>query len=116
MLDAGGGGGYGGTNWSSASVMDMWLAVGNQETTPHWESLTGWRKSYELTQQHMTAVKNYRENLATAWPPEKSAASAAYIRRLDDLIEHLQHTYDAAVANYGAFSSATLAPDCVFLF
>jgi hypothetical protein len=109
MLDAGGGGGYGGTNWSSASVIDMWLAVGNQETTPHWELLTGWRKSYELTQQHMAAVKNYRENLATAWPPEKSAASAAYIERLDGLIEHLQHTYDAAVANYGAFSSATLA-------
>lgn len=109
MIDAGGGGGYGGTNWSSVSVIDMWLAVGNQETTPHWELLTGWRKSYELTQQHMAVVKNYRENLATAWPPEKSAASAAYIERLDDLIAHLQRTYDAAVANYGAFSSATLA-------
>lgn len=109
MLDAGGGGGYGGTNWSAASVIDMWLAVGNQETTPHWELLAGWRKSYELTQQHMAAVKNYRENLAAAWPPEKSAASAAYIERLDNLIEHLQHTYDAAVANYGAFSSATSA-------
>lgn len=109
MLDAGGGGGYGGTNWSSASVMDMWLAVGNQETTPHWQLLSGWRKSYELTLQHMAAVKNYRENLATAWPPDKSPASSAYLGRLDKLIEHLQHTYDAAVANYGAFSNATLA-------
>jgi hypothetical protein len=109
MLDAGGGGGYAGTNWSSMSVIDMWLAVGNQETTPHWDLLTGWRRSFELTLQHMAQVKGYRENLAAAWPPERSPASAAYIARLDELIAHLQGTYDAAVANHSAFSSATLA-------
>jgi hypothetical protein len=109
MLDAGGGGGYGGTNWSTMSVIDMWLAISNQETTPHWQLLTGWRKSYELTLQHMSQVRNYRENLAAAWPPEKSPAAAAYLARLDELIAHLQGTYDAAVANYTAFSNATLA-------
>jgi hypothetical protein len=109
MLDAGGGGGYGGTNWSAASVTDMWLAVANQDTTPHWQLLSGWRKSYELTLQHMAQVKNYRENLATAWPPEKSPAAAAYIARLDVLIDYLQQTYDAAVANHSAFSNATSA-------
>lgn len=108
MLD-GGGSGYGGTRWAGMSVTDMWLAIGNQETTRHWELLTGWRKSYELTLQHMTAVKNYRENLAAAWPPEKSPAAAAYVAQLDTLIANLQHTYDAAVANYSAFSGATLA-------
>ena len=109
MLDAGGGGGYGGTSWANVTVLDMWLAIGNQETTPHWKLLNGWQKSYELTLQHMSQVKSYRENLATAWPPEKSPASAAYLQRLDDLIAHLQQTYDAAVANHSAFSSATLA-------
>ena len=83
--------------------------VSNQQTDNHWTLLTGWRKSYELTLQHMTAVRSYRENLATAWPPEKSPAAAAYLQRLDNLIDHLQQTYDAAVANYDAFSSATLA-------
>ena len=39
----------------------------------------------------------------------KSPASAAYLERLDDLIKHLQNTYDAAVANYSAFNSATSA-------
>jgi hypothetical protein len=109
MLDAGGGGGYAGTNWSATSVIDIWLAISNQDTTPHWQLLSGWRKSYELTLQHMAQVKNYRENLATAWPPEKSPAAAAYLARLDILIEHLQQTYDAAVANYQAFSTATSA-------
>jgi hypothetical protein len=109
MLDGGGGGGYGGTSWAGMSVTDMWLAIGNQETSKHWQLLTGWRKSYELTQQHMAAVKRYRENLAAAWPPEKSPAAAAYVAQLDTLLANLQQTYDAAVANYTAFSGATLA-------
>ncbi len=100
---------YGGTNWAGMSVPDMWLAIGNQETTRHWELLTGWKKSYELTLQHMAAVKRYRENLAAAWPPEKSPAAAAYVAQLDRLITNLQQTYDAAVANYTAFSGATSA-------
>ncbi len=109
MAELGGGGTYGGSRWNGVSMIDMWLAVSNQETEPHWQLLTGWRKSYELTLQHMMTVKGYRENLAAAWPPEKSPASAAYIQRLDELIANLQQTYDAAVANHSAFSSATLA-------
>ena len=111
MLDPGGGSGNGGTNWYGRSVPDMWTAMANQQTDNHWTLLTGWRKSYELTLQHMSAVRNYRENLAAAWPPDKSAASAAYLQRLDDLLANLQQTYDAAVANYSTFSTATLALD-----
>jgi len=109
MLDAGSDGGYSGTNWYGMSMIDIWMTVQNQDTTPHWELLAGWRKSYELTLQHMSAVKSYRDNLASAWPPEKSQAAEAYVGRLNQLIDHLQQTYDAAVANHGAFSSATLA-------
>ena len=109
MLIADGGGGYGGTDWSAKDVVAMWQALENQDTTPHWQLVSGWRKSYELTLQHMSQVKSYRENLAAAWPPEKSPAAAAYLARLDQLIESLQATYDAAVANYGAFSGATSA-------
>jgi hypothetical protein len=87
----------------------MWLAMSNQQTDNHWTLLSGWRKSYELTLQHMSAVRSYRENLAAAWPPQKSPAAQAYLDRLDVLLEHLQQTYDAAVANHSAFSSATLA-------
>lgn len=109
MLIEDGGGGYGGTDWSAMDVVAMWQAIENQDTNPHWQMLSGWRKSYELTLQHLAQVKNYRDNLATAWPPGKSPASAAYLTRLDQLIESLQATYDAAVANYGAFSGATAA-------
>lgn len=110
MLDSGGGsGGHGGTNWANMSMIDMWMTLQNQDTTPHWQLVDGWRKSYELTLQHMSAVRNYRDNLTTAWPPEKSAAAAAYVARLDELLGHLQETYDAAIANHSALSSATLS-------
>ena len=109
MLDAGSGGGYSGTYWSGMSMVDIWMTFQNQDTTPHWEMLTGWRRSYELTLQHMSAVKRYRDNLAAAWPPQKSMAAQAYVSQLDGLINHLQRTYDAAAANYSAFSGATSA-------
>jgi hypothetical protein len=102
-------GGSGGTNWSSMDVPAMWALIANQETTAHYEMLTGWQKSYELILEHMAQVQNYRENLAAAWPPEKSPASAAYIAQLDDLITHLQKTYDASIANHTAFAGATLS-------
>lgn len=106
---ADGGGGHGGTNWSGMTMEQMWVTLENQDTTAHWSLISGWQKSYELTLQHLRQVQSFRENLATAWPPETSAASAAYLKRLDDLIKHLQNTYDAAVANHSAFSSATSA-------
>jgi hypothetical protein len=109
MLIADGGGGYGGTNWMATDVTQMWQAVENQDTTAHYRLLTGWQRSYELTLEHLGQVQNFRQSLAEAWPPEKSAASAAYIQRLDTLISNLQATYDAAVANHSAFASATLA-------
>jgi hypothetical protein len=107
MLIADGGGG--GTDWSSMDVPTMWALVANQDTTAHYEVLTGWQKSYELVIEHMSQVQNYRDNLATAWPPEKSPASAAYVAQLDNLITHLQKTYDAAIANHTAFAGATLS-------
>jgi hypothetical protein len=107
MLDAGGGGGNGGTNWMTKNVIEMWQAIENQDTTPHYQALTGWQKSADLLLDHQRQVQNYRNSLAAAWPPERSPAAAAYLARLDTLIKSLQETYDAAVANHDTFGSAT---------
>jgi hypothetical protein len=111
MLVADGGGGYGGTSWYDKDVPAMWDAIADQQTEPHWEVLRGWKRTAELTDTHMSRVMRYRTDLAAAWPPEKSPASAAYIARLDDLIAHLQETYLAASANYSAFSAVTSTLD-----
>ncbi|MEV6597355.1 hypothetical protein AB0M36_10885 [Actinoplanes sp. NPDC051346] len=108
MLIADGGGGYGGTDWNSKDVRYMWAAVADQETDSHFDVVSGWRQTAELTLTHLGQVRMYRDNLASVWPPSKSAASAAYLGRLDSLIADLQATHDAASANYTAFSTVTL--------
>jgi len=108
MLIADGGGGYGGTDWMSKDVRFMWSTIANQETDPHFDVVGGWRKTADLTLAHLGQVQMYRDNLASVWPPTKSAAAAAYIARLDKLLVDLQATHDAASANYTAFSTVTL--------
>jgi len=108
MLIADGGGGYGGTDWMSKDVRFMWSTIANQETDPHFDVVGGWRKTADLTLAHLGQVQMYRDNLASVWPPSKSAAAAAYIARLDKLLVDLQATHDAASANYTAFSTVTL--------
>ncbi|HEX8632189.1 MAG TPA: hypothetical protein VF755_28855 [Catenuloplanes sp.] len=107
MHDSGGGGGYGGSNWSAANVRQLWELVKEQETEAHWKLVAGWRRSAELTAAHLARVQNYRNNLATAWPPEKSPAAAAYLARLDEMISNLRETNEAAVANYTTFATTT---------
>jgi hypothetical protein len=102
-----GGGGYSGTNWNAHDVRQMWSLLAGQQTDPHWKLVAGWRKTFELTSLHLSRLKDYREKLAQAWPPERNAASKAYVAHLDYLIGHVQQTYDAAVANYDAFAGAT---------
>ena len=107
MLDAGGGGGYGGTDWNSKDVRFMWAAIANQETDPHFEVVQGWSRTADLTLAHLGQVQKYRDNLASVWPPSKSPAAAAYIERLDKLLADLQATHDAAAANHMAFATVT---------
>jgi hypothetical protein len=108
MLIADGGAGYSGTNWMSTDVRFMWSTIANQETDPHFDVVEGWRKTADLTLAHLGQVQMYRDNLASVWPPTKSAAAAAYLARLDKLLVDLRATHQAASANYTAFSTVTL--------
>ncbi|HWS33604.1 MAG TPA: hypothetical protein VN408_12780 [Actinoplanes sp.] len=103
------GGGTFASGWYGKTVPTMWAALKDFDDTPHWTMVGAWRKSYELIITHISQVKQYRENLATAWPPHKSKAAAAYVQELDVLIKNLEETYDAAIANHTALSTATQA-------
>lgn len=108
MLAAAGGGG-GGTDWSSMTVPMMQALIQNPKTDQYYQLLTGWEQSYQLIADHMSQVQGYRDSLASVWPPAKSAASATYLARLDDLLKSLNETYEAALANHDAFAAATLS-------
>ncbi|GIM94068.1 hypothetical protein [Paractinoplanes toevensis] len=105
MLEAPGGGG--GTPWESLTVDKMQELIQNPDTDKQWDLVAGWKKSAELISEHRWQVENYRDNLATAWPPAKSKAAEEYITRLNVMIDNLKATYEAALANYDAVSRAT---------
>ncbi|MFK3982890.1 hypothetical protein ACI2K4_21240 [Micromonospora sp. NPDC050397] len=108
MLIADSGGGYSGsTNWFNFEVDGMWRTLENQETDGHWQRVAGWRRTHELAGTHLSRLRSYREGLIQAWPPEKSAASKAYVERLDYLISSVEQSYEAAVANRDAMAGAT---------
>ncbi|RKR88547.1 hypothetical protein BDK92_2875 [Micromonospora pisi] len=108
MLIADAGGDYSGsTNWFNYDVKQMWKTLENQETDGHWQRVAGWRRTHELAGTHLSRLRAYREGLIQAWPPEKSAASKAYVERLDYLIDSVEQSFEAAVANRDALSGAT---------
>jgi hypothetical protein len=108
MLEADGGGG-GGTDWWGMSMQMIQQLAQSPDIDAHYQIVDGWQKSAELVGEHMFQVQQYRESLASAWPPEKSSAAAAYITRLDSLISNLNETYEAALSNHEAMASASLS-------
>src|SRR3954470_1771779 len=105
MLDTGGGGG--GTPWESMTLDLMQRLIQNPDIEAHWRLVEAWNKSAQLLGDHLWQVREYRTNLAAVWPPQKSAAAAAYLDRLDELIGNLNETYEASIANQRAFSAVT---------
>lgn len=87
----------------------MWACLHDHDTANHWKQVAGWRKVCDLAQIHLGRLQEYRRGLAEAWPPETSAASSTYLTELDQLIDKVQRTHDAAAANYTALSAATQA-------
>ncbi len=87
----------------------MWACIQDHDTAGHWKQVAGWRKVCDLAQAHLGRLKEYRRGLAEAWPPATNAAARAYVGELDDLIDKVQRTHDAAAANYDALAAATRA-------
>lgn len=97
------------TDWRLMDVASMWACLQDHDTTNHWKQVAGWRKVCELARTHLGRLQEYRRGLAEAWPPETNQAARAYVRELDELIDKVQRTHDAASANYTALSAATQA-------
>ena len=77
MLDAAGGGG--GTDWWGMSMEKIHSSPRAPDIDAQYQIVDGWQKSADLVGDHMSQVQDYRDALATAWPPEKSTAAKAYL-------------------------------------
>ncbi|GAB3065259.1 hypothetical protein GCM10027186_16340 [Micromonospora schwarzwaldensis] len=109
MIERGGGRTSGLTDWRLMDVLSMWACLQDQDTTGQWKQVAGWRKVCDLALAHLSRLREYRRGLAEAWPPETNAAARAYVGELDQLIDRVQRTHDAAAANYDALAAAARA-------
>lgn len=109
MIERGSGRTSGLTDWRLMDVLSMWACVQDQDTTGQWKQVAGWRKVCDLALAHLSRLREYRRGLAEAWPPETNTAARAYIAELDQLIDRVQRTHDAAAANYDALAAAARA-------
>ncbi|TDC67379.1 hypothetical protein E1258_00370 [Micromonospora sp. KC207] len=109
MIERGSGRTSGLTDWRLMDLLSMWACIQDHETAGHWKQVAGWRKVCDLAQAHLGRLEEYRRGLAEAWPPATNAAARAYLGELDDLIDKVQRTHDAAAANYDALAAATRA-------
>ncbi|MFG1848839.1 hypothetical protein [Micromonospora carbonacea] len=109
MIERGSGRTSGLTDWRLMDLLSMWACIQDHDTAGHWKQVAGWRKVCDLARAHLGRLKEYRRGLAEAWPPATNAAARAYLGELDDLIDKVQRTHDAAAANYDALAAATRA-------
>ncbi len=99
----------GGTDWHSRDLGGMWAALRDHDTDQHFATVAGWRDTTDLIDLHRRRVAAYRDRLCELWPPERSPAAAAYVARLDRLLDDLTETYEAAAANYATFATVATA-------
>ncbi|MGN9912012.1 hypothetical protein ACTMTJ_31180 [Phytohabitans sp. LJ34] len=93
------------TSWYDRDLPAMWRVLENQQSDDHWRLVIGWRKAAELTATHLRRLEQYRANLAEVWPPDRNTAAAAYVARLDFLIQNVRTTHEVAAANYSTLAA-----------
>ncbi len=95
-----------GTPWHTMDVPSIWATIAHHTPDAYATHLAGWRRTSELLSQHITRMRIYRDNLATAWNPTHSPAAATYLAHFDADLDNFQRTHDASVANYTAYAAA----------
>jgi hypothetical protein len=75
-----------------ASFLDEDLAAA-------WAQVATWGQTHELVSRHLDVLRQTRDALAGAWPPERSPAAAKFFSVLDQLIASMDEMQGVAVTN-----------------
>ncbi|MBE1488704.1 hypothetical protein [Plantactinospora soyae] len=79
----------------------LWQMIdaAQQKLQPSRDQVAAWERTSGMLSNHSSRLQQCRNQLATLWPPEQNAASAAYMAELDRLIQAAQQTSTAAQNN-----------------
>jgi hypothetical protein len=81
--------------WDGFDVPALWQRVepygeGGAAAASMGRQVDAWRRFRDLTDDQARRIAAYREQVVTAWPPDKSPAAAAFIAHLDRLVAAMQ--------------------------
>src|SRR5262249_43394684 len=71
----------------------------DEDLSPMWAQVSAWWQAHDLTQDHLAVLRQARETIVRAWPPQVNQASAVVLHHLDALIASMENTVAAAAAN-----------------
>jgi hypothetical protein len=89
------------SSYDDYDVTQLFQAVrdASEQLAPSRAQVLAWRRAVQALDKHRERLDSLRGQLAAKWPPETNAASAAYLRELDRLIDAVHQTSVAAASN-----------------
>src|SRR5437764_5620479 len=99
------------TDWGRFDVPSLWAMASMEDSSDSWTQVWAWwrcRDALDAYRRHLTAC---RDGLADKWPPQRSPASAAFLGRVDGMIQRVADTADAAGSNAAALAGIINALD-----
>lgn len=91
-------------SWQHADVPAMWESAQSADTPIAWRQVTGWQTTYELLDQHQLTLRRCRDELAIAWPPERSQAARSFLGYMDALLVSIDQAKADAASNQMALA------------
>jgi hypothetical protein len=71
----------------------------SEDQSTSWAQVSAWWQAHDLTRNHLAVLRQARETIVRAWPPQVNQASAVFLEHVDALIASMENTVVAAEAN-----------------
>jgi hypothetical protein len=100
------------TNWDALDVPALWTMVAGEDDESHWRHVRAWWTTENMLLGYRKRLEACRDALMAKWPPERSEAAGAFVRRVNEMIISVNQTLDTASKNAGGLigvSSALMA-------
>jgi hypothetical protein len=94
------------TDWTRYDVPAIASMLLDDDFADAWSQVHAWLAAYETISVHQSQLAKAQSELAEAWPPEKSPASAAYLENVADLHASMAETAEIAFNNSRALSNS----------
>ncbi len=86
------------TDWTPYDVPRL-ASFLDEDLASAWAQVATWGQTHELVSRHLDVLRQTRDALAGAWPPERSPAAAKFFSVLDQLIASMEEMRGVAVTN-----------------